>query len=208
MTTDATVTHGVLKGQRAVKIWLGACSGLVFAMVVVGGVTRLTESGLSMVKWQPIRGTIPPRSHEEWVSEFENYKNYPEYRMYNTLAHFWIFFFSLLMSSSVYNRLNPNMTLEGFKRIYWWEWTHRELGRTIGVAFALPFFYFLSKGYIQGTMKYKLWAVLVGIGLQGALGWYMVKSGLEENEVNQNHPRVGHFYFLLFGVISRQTKCK
>jgi len=149
--------------HRAVRIWLLAVAALIFAMVAVGGATRLTESGLSIVEWQPVTGALPPLSADEWQGEFEKYKAIPQYRA-----------------------LNPGMTLDQFKTIYWWEWTHRLLGRLIGAAFLLPFLWFLWKGWIEARLRAPL-AVIFGLGaFEGAVGWWMVSSGLaQRTEVSQ-----------------------
>ena len=144
--------------RRAVAAWLLVCCALVFAMVVVGGVTRLTHSGLSIVEWQPIVGTLPPLNDGEWQVAFEKYQQTPEFRL-----------------------VNPNMTLDGFKGIFWWEYFHRLLGRSIGMAFLLPFLYFLARGTVRGPLAWRLAGIFLLGGLQGAMGWYMVKSGLVDN---------------------------
>src|SRR5437773_9376142 len=151
-------------GERAVAAWLLICCALVFAMVVVGGVTRLTHSGLSIVEWQPIVGALPPLDEAAWQETFAKYKLTAEYRL-----------------------VNPGMSLEGFKGIFWWEYVHRLLGRLIGAAFLLPLLWFALRGRIARALTWKF-AVIFGLGaLQGALGWYMVQSGLVDN------PRVSHF---------------
>jgi cytochrome c oxidase assembly protein subunit 15 len=143
--------------QRAIRLWLIAVAALIFAMVLVGGATRLTESGLSIVEWQPVTGTLPPLSEAAWQAEFAKYRTIPQYR-----------------------DVNRGMSLAEFKTIYWWEWTHRAMGRLIGVAFLLPFLWFLWRGWIQPGLKWRLWAIF-GLGaLQGAVGWWMVASGLVE----------------------------
>jgi len=151
-------------GDRAVAAWLLACCALVFAMVVVGGVTRLTHSGLSIVEWQPIVGALPPLDDAGWRETFGKYKQTPEYRL-----------------------VNPGMSLDGFKNIFWLEYAHRLLGRLIGAAFLLPLLWFALRGRIARALTWKLVAIF-GLGaLQGALGWYMVKSGLVDN------PRVSQY---------------
>jgi len=144
--------------DRQVAIWLLVCCGLVFAMVVLGGVTRLTGSGLSMVDWRPLMGWLPPLSDAEWQRTFEMYQSSPEFL-----------------------KINSFMDVNDFKGIFWLEFLHRLLGRTIGIVFAVPFVFFLLKGYIalREWPKYLLMFVLGG--LQGVLGWYMVKSGLIDN---------------------------
>ncbi len=171
---------------RAVALWLFAVAALVALMVVIGGLTRLTESGLSMVEWKPITGWLPPLSDAAWVAEFEKYKQFPEYQ-----------------------KINIGMTLEGFKSIFWLEYIHRLLGRLIGVAFALPMIAFWISGRIPAGMKPHLVAMFLLGGSQGALGWFMVASGLVD------HPDVSHyrltahlglaffiFAYLLWGALS------
>ncbi len=143
--------------HRAVAIWLWCLAALVFVMVVVGGVTRLTESGLSITQWKPVTGVIPPLSEADWLAEFESYKQIPQY-------------------SAIF----PGMDLAGFKFIYFWEWLHRLLGRLIGVATVLPLAYFWLKGSLPAGFKPKLLGVLALGALQGAVGWWMVKSGLTD----------------------------
>jgi cytochrome c oxidase assembly protein subunit 15 len=148
---------------RPVRWWLIAVAGLIALMVLVGGATRLTESGLSIVEWKPVTGTLPPLSQVHWVEAFEAYKAIPQYR-----------------------ELNSGMSLEEFKTIFWWEWSHRLLGRVIGMAFLLPFLFFLWRRMVPPELKKPLW-VIFGLGaLQGAVGWWMVASGLTKRvEVSQ-----------------------
>ena len=142
---------------RAIRLWLIAVAVLIFAMVIVGGATRLTESGLSIVEWKPVTGALPPLSEREWQTEFAKYQATPQFQA-----------------------LNRGMTLAAFKSIYWWEWTHRFLGRVIGAAFLLPFLWFLWRGWIEPGLRARLW-IIFGLGaLQGAIGWWMVMSGLTE----------------------------
>jgi len=150
--------------RRLVAAWLLLCAAMVFAIVVVGGVTRLTRSGLSIVEWQPLVGAIPPLSQGDWETLFAKYRTTPEFRL-----------------------VNFDMTLEGFKRIFWWEYAHRLLGRVIGVLFLLPFVWFLVRRRLERTLAWKLAGVFALGALQGALGWYMVQSGLVDD------PRVSHF---------------
>jgi len=147
-----------LGARRQVAAWLLACCALVFAMVVVGGVTRLTHSGLSITEWQPIVGTLPPLSEPAWEEAFAKYRLTPEFR-----------------------EVNSHMTLAEFKPIFWMEWAHRLLGRLIGVAFLVPFLYFLARGRLGGGLGWRLAGIFVLGGLQGAMGWYMVKSGLVDD---------------------------
>lgn len=141
--------------SSATAIWLGFVALLVLAMVVVGGITRLTESGLSITEWAPVTGALPPLSDAEWNRQFEAYRQ-----------------------TTQYAQLNAGMSLEAFKGIFWWEWAHRLLGRLIGVAFALPFVVLLAMRRIPQRLVWRCW-VLLGLGaLQGAVGWWMVVSGL------------------------------
>ncbi len=143
------------RSQRPVAFWLLICCAMIFGMVVLGGVTRLTGSGLSMVKWNPIFGVVPPLTHSRWEKVFHQYQQSPEYK-----------------------DINVGMDLAGFKKIYWFEYTHRLLGRTIGLVFLLPFLYFLARRRLDRPLVPKLVVMFVLGGLQGLLGWYMVKSGL------------------------------
>jgi heme a synthase len=148
---------------RAIRLWLYAVAALVFAMVLVGGATRLTESGLSITEWRPVMGVVPPLSNNDWNEALAKYQAIPQYRA-----------------------LNAGMSLADFKFIYWWEWTHRLLGRVIGVAFFLPFLWFLWRGWIAPRMRPRLWFIFALGALQGAVGWWMVASGLAERvEVSQ-----------------------
>lgn len=143
--------------SRAVGLWLFISAALVFAMVVVGGVTRLTGSGLSITEWKPIMGAIPPLNAAEWAEAFEKYKAIPQYQL-----------------------VNAGMSLGEFQAIFYWEWLHRLIGRLIGVVFALPFFVFLAMKKIPRRLIWRC-AVLLGLGgLQGFIGWWMVSSGLSE----------------------------
>lgn len=149
--------------HRAVRYWLYGIALLVTAMVVVGGATRLTESGLSITEWQPLLGAIPPLSHADWLAAFQKYQQIPQYHINN-----------------------KGMTLDQFQFIYWWEWAHRLLGRAIGVVFAVPFVWFLVRRRIPAGMGWKLAGIFALGGLQGAIGWYMVKSGLvDRTEVSE-----------------------
>ncbi len=148
---------------RAVRLWLYAVAAMVLAMVLVGGATRLTESGLSITEWQPVMGTLPPLSEAQWQVEFQRYQQIPQY-----------------------HALNQGMSLDAFKTIFWWEWTHRLIGRLIGVVFLLPLLWFLWRGWIGARLRARLWLIF-GLGaLQGAVGWWMVASGLVHRiEVSQ-----------------------
>ena len=138
-----------------VRLWLYAMTFLVFCMVIVGGATRLTDSGLSITEWRPLLGAIPPLNEADWLAAFEKYKLIPEYQIQNR-----------------------GMALSDFKFIYWWEWAHRFLGRFIGVAFAVPLIYFTFTRRIERNLWPRLLALFILGGAQGALGWYMVASGL------------------------------
>jgi cytochrome c oxidase assembly protein subunit 15 len=148
----------IIARNRAIATWLFFCCLMVFGMVVLGGVTRLTGSGLSMVEWNPIFGILPPLSQEEWLRVFELYRQSPEYL-----------------------KINLGMDLAGFKQIYWFEYAHRVLGRSIGIVFLLPFLFYLFRGWVDRRLAPRLVGLFVLGGLQGLLGWYMVKSGLVDN---------------------------
>ncbi len=150
--------------RRQIAIWLFLCSAMVFATLVVGGVTRLTHSGLSIVEWQPLVGTLPPLSQADWLEVFEKYKQTPEYQ-----------------------QVNHSMSLDEFKGIFWWEYFHRLLGRLIGVVFFVPLAWFAVRRAIPVGYGWKLVGIFVLGGLQGAMGWYMVMSGLVDD------PRVSQF---------------
>jgi heme a synthase len=150
-------------GARQVAVWLLVCCALVFAMVVVGGVTRLTHSGLSITEWQPIVGTLPPLTDAQWSAAFGKYQATPEY-----------------------SQVNRGMTLDAFKGIFWWEYFHRLLGRAIGAVFLLPLLWFIARRRIPPGLAPQLFGIFALGALQGAMGWYMVQSGLVDD------PRVSH----------------
>ena len=141
--------------QKAIAIWLFICCATIFAMVILGGVTRLTGSGLSMVEWEPIMGILPPLGHAQWQETFLLYQQFPEYKIHNY-----------------------SMNLEEFKSIFWFEYSHRLLGRAIGLIFILPLLYFTITGKVKKSLIPKLVGMFILGGLQGLMGWYMVKSGL------------------------------
>ncbi|TCT00951.1 COX15/CtaA family protein [Aquabacter spiritensis] len=145
------------KHVGSVRLWLYGVAALIVLMIVVGGATRLTESGLSITEWKPVTGTLPPLSEAAWQAEFDKYKTIPQYEI-----------------------LNKGMGLEAFKQIFWWEWAHRLLGRVIGLAFLLPYLYFLARGAIRGRLAVQCLGLFLLGGLQGAIGWWMVASGLSE----------------------------
>lgn len=152
------------KARIIVGVWLAVMAALIFIMVMVGGATRLTESGLSMVDWRPVTGFVPPMSDAAWQGEFEKYQSSPEYQL-----------------------VNRGMSLEDFKTIYRWEFWHRNLGRFIGIAFLLPLLFFLYKRFIPAALTPRLIVLFVLGGGQGFLGWYMVQSGLA------SEPAVSHY---------------
>ena len=141
--------------DKLIGRWLTLCAVTIFGMILLGGVTRLTESGLSMVDWRPIMGVVPPLSTDDWVYLFDQYKLYPEYQL-----------------------VNQGMTLGEFKQIFWFEYLHRMLGRLIGLMFFIPFVVFLWMGKVRASLKPHLFTLLFLGGCQGLMGWYMVQSGL------------------------------
>ena len=143
------------RGRKWIRLWLYLIVALVFSMVMVGGATRLTDSGLSITEWKPIHGVIPPLSQSDWDEEFAKYK-----------------------LSSEYELMNKGMSLGAFKRIFWWEWAHRFLGRFVGFAFFVPLVFFWMKGMIEPWLKPRLVVLFAMGGFQGAIGWWMVASGL------------------------------
>ena len=160
---------------RALATWLYFVAALIVLMVVIGGITRLTESGLSITQWKPISGIIPPLDDAQWQAEFANYKRIPEYQ-----------------------QLNQGMTLAGFKAIFFWEYFHRLLGRLIGLAFAVPLIWFAVRRQIPRGFGWRLVALLALGGLQGAIGWWMVKSGLSVR-TDVSHVRLAvHLLVALF----------
>jgi heme a synthase len=164
----------------AVRIWLWGIACLIFCMVIVGGATRLTDSGLSITEWQPLLGAIPPLSNAHWLEAFEKYKLIPEYQIQN-----------------------KGMSLDEFKFIYWWEWAHRFLGRFIGLAFIVPLLYFIVTKKVTRALWPRLIVLFMIGGLQGALGWYMVASGLSERTDVSQYRLAAHLTlaFLLFAAV-------
>ncbi len=160
---DQAKTRGVAAARTtadayaAVRAWLWTVAFLVLAMIVVGGATRLTGSGLSITEWRPFMGAIPPLTEAAWLAEFEKYRAIPQYQL-----------------------LNQGMSLSDFKFIYWWEWGHRQLGRLIGLVYMLPLLWFLLRGTVRGRLALGLIALGALGGFQGAIGWLMVASGLKE----------------------------
>jgi len=153
-----------MKNNRPIIIWLFTGFFLVFAMVIIGGITRLTGSGLSMADWKPIMGAVPPMNEAQWMDKFELYQQTPEFE-----------------------KVNSSFTLSEFKSIFWWEFIHRLLGRVIGIVFIIPFIVFWIKKKFDKPLMKKMLIIFVLGGLQGLLGWYMVKSGLVDK------PHVSHF---------------
>ncbi|XBW36155.1 hypothetical protein QEN19_001735 [Hanseniaspora menglaensis] len=156
-----------------VAYWLLFTASMIFSIIIIGGLTRLTESGLSITEWKPITGAIPPITQEDWEEEFNKYKNSPEFK-----------------------QLNSHMNLDDFKFIFYYEWGHRLLGRAIGVVFVLPMFYLLmNKKYTSYRVNKRLFAMAGLLGLQGFIGWWMVKSGLDEDELvdRKSKPTVSQY---------------
>ena len=166
--------------DRAITRWLMVCLFLIFAMVILGGVTRLTASGLSMVNWQPIHGVIPPLNEQQWQEEFGHYQQSPEFQ-----------------------KINRDMDVQDFKSIFWFEYSHRLLGRLIGLVFLLPFLYFWFSKQIKPGLTPKLIIMFCLGGLQGLLGWYMVKSGLVNNPHVSQYRLTAHLMsaILIYGFI-------
>jgi cytochrome c oxidase assembly protein subunit 15 len=162
------------KNRRQIAIWLACVAGLVALMVVVGGITRLTDSGLSITSWKPIHGALPPLSQAEWEEELEAYRQIPEYQ-----------------------KINKGMTLDEFKAIFWWEWGHRNLGRLIGLAFFIPFVVFLLQRKIERAWIPRLVLLFALGGLQGFVGWWMVASGLTERTDVSQYRLVSHLSLAL-----------
>lgn len=197
MTTpfySADLSAQEISNRRQIRIWLLFICFLILCMVVVGGATRLTDSGLSITEWKPIHGAIPPLNAQEWAEEFEKYKQIPQYKL-----------------------LNEGMSLSEFKSIFWWEWAHRLLGRVIGLFFFVPLVWFWARGQVSSWLKPRLtFAFLLG-GLQGAIGWWMVASGLV-NRVDVSQYRLAihlsvacilfAYLYYLAGVLKRRPDLK
>ena len=164
--------------RRAIRLWLLAVAGLMVVTLLVGGATRLTESGLSIVEWKPVTGIMPPLDEAAWQAEFDKYQAIPQYR-----------------------ELNPGMSLDEFKTIYWWEWTHRLLARVVGAAFLLPFLWFLWQGSVEPGLRRRLWTIF-GLGAAlGAVGWWMVSSGLADR-VSVSQYRLAFHLTLACGIFA------
>jgi len=143
--------------RPALRVWLMAVAALVFVMVLVGGATRLTESGLSITQWKPVTGVLPPLSAADWRAAFDRYKEIPQYA-----------------------RLNPDMTLDGFKTIFWWEWSHRLIARVVGLLYVLPALWFWARGAFKGALGRQVALATALLALEPIVGWWMVKSGLSD----------------------------
>ena len=180
MSPDLTVPAARAPNRRAVALWLFACCVMIFVMVVLGGVTRLTHSGLSMVEWRPVTGWLPPLTESAWQVTFERYQAYPEF-----------------------HKLNRDMTLSGFKSIFWLEYLHRIWGRLIGFVFLLPLVFFWLKGCIRGQLISRLLAIFALGAAQGVMGWYMVMSGLIDRPDVSQYRLSAHLAlaFLLYAYI-------
>jgi cytochrome c oxidase assembly protein subunit 15 len=172
------ITRANLGARRGIRLWLMLLFALVMVMIAVGGLTRLTDSGLSITEWRPLTGALPPMTAEAWAAEFEKYRAIPEYQLQNT-----------------------GMTLEAFQFIYWWEWGHRQLGRVIGLVWALGFFGFLVARKIPNGWTGRL--LLLGAlgGTQGAIGWWMVSSGLGGDRVDVASYRLATHLGLAFVIL-------
>ncbi len=166
--------------RTRVAAWLFACCALLFVMIVIGGITRLTRSGLSIVEWQPIVGTLPPLSEAQWMEIFEKYKLTPEYK-----------------------QVNFGMSLDDFKGIFWWEYIHRLLGRVIGLAFFIPYAWFLLRRKLDTEHAWKLGGIFLLGAAQGAMGWYMVKSGLVDDPKVSQYRLTAHLglAFVIFAAM-------
>ncbi|MGE5265770.1 MAG: COX15/CtaA family protein [Deltaproteobacteria bacterium] len=176
----AAITGARTNADRMVQAWLAVMAFLVLCMIAVGGATRLTDSGLSITEWQPLLGAIPPLNEAHWLEAFDKYRQIPEYHL-----------------------VNKGMSLEDFKFIYWWEWSHRFIGRLIGLAFALPLAFFAWSGMLRPGALPKYLGVLALGGVQGAIGWYMVSSGLVDR-VDVSHYRLAlhlSVAFLILGLL-------
>lgn len=179
MTADSlaslpAATAPASSGRRAIGLWLFAIAALIGAMVLLGGLTRLTDSGLSITEWRPVTGILPPLSEAAWRDAFRQYQAIPEYAL-----------------------INRGMSLADFKTIYWWEWAHRLLGRLVGIVFLLPFLWFLARGRIDRRLGLRLAGLFALGGAQGLLGWYMVQSGLSDRVDVSQYRLAAHFLLAL-----------
>ena len=190
MSNELTIQR---KHDKQVAIWLFFVATVIFFMIILGGATRLTHSGLSMVDWNPIMGVVPPLNEIEWTGTFERYKEFPEYQ-----------------------KTNAGMTLEAFKSIFYFEYFHRLLGRLIGLLFLLPFLFFWFRGFIRRTMLPQMVIMFILGGMQGLLGWYMVKSGLVNDPQVSQYRLTSHLLaavviysyilWVAFGLVKKTTQ--
>jgi len=180
VTAVARSAETAARDTRPIAVWLLVCAAMVFAMTIIGAITRLTESGLSMVEWRPLIGTLPPLSDAEWQRVFDLYRQTPEYRINNA-----------------------GMTLAQFQEIFFWEWFHRVWGRLIGVVFVVPFLWFWASGRIPRPLLPKLFGLLALGAAQGVLGWYMVRSGLVDRPSVSQYRLAAHLGLavLIFGLL-------
>ena len=172
--TNATPPAGATPGDRPVALWLLACCAMIFAVAVIGAITRLTDSGLSIMEWAPVTGILPPLGEAEWARVFALYREIPEYQVEH-----------------------GSMTLEAFKGIFWWEYVHRLWGRLIGIAFAAPFLWFLLRGRLRRPLVPHLVVMFLLGGLQGGLGWFMVASGFAGRTDVSQYRLVAHLVLAL-----------
>jgi cytochrome c oxidase assembly protein subunit 15 len=171
--------------MQPVRRWLYVIAALVALMVVLGGTTRLTGSGLSITEWKPVTGIVPPLSEADWQAEFDKYKSIPQYQ-----------------------QINSGMSLNEFKLIYGWEWSHRALGRLLAIVFLVPFFWFVSRGLVDRALGWKLGGLFALGGLQGAVGWWMVASGLSERTDVSQYRLAVHLTlacFILAAIVAMAT---
>src|SRR3954470_10563359 len=181
VSTISTPAASPVRSDRGVGLWLFLIAAMIGLMVVVGGLTRLTGSGLSITEWQPVTGVIPPLSEAAWQAEFAKYQGTPQYEL-----------------------LNRGMGITGFKAIYWWEWTHRLLGRLLGFVFLVPFLVFLKQRRIDRGIALRLAMIFLLGAAQGALGWWMVQSGLSGARVAVSQYRLAAHLglaMILFGYV-------
>jgi cytochrome c oxidase assembly protein subunit 15 len=164
---------------RAVRVWLYAVAAMIFLTLVVGGATRLTESGLSITEWKPVTGVLPPLTEQHWQDEFAKYQTIPQYK-----------------------ERNQGMSLDAFKVIYFWEWSHRLLARTTGFVFLMPFLFFLWRGWVPNGLRLRLWTIFAGGAALGAVGWWMVASGLTGTLTSVSQYRLGFHLTLACAIYS------
>lgn len=178
MPAGGVIDQAPKGARRGIRIWLGILFVMVVMMIAVGGLTRLTDSGLSITEWKPVTGAVPPMSAEAWQVEFDKYREIPEYQLQN-----------------------KGMSLAEFKVIYWWEWGHRQLGRTVGLVWALGFLGFAVTRNIPTGWARRLWIVGLLGGLQGAIGWWMVSSGLSGDRLDVASYRLATHLGLAFVIL-------